>query len=104
MQADNNNSRGSSEEPPQLPWGTRFDDAELADLLERYTTWQAPWLLSLPGLDDPLREDLEHRAAKNARAIAQLWHIYPKIIDTTRLKAALVEARLRSSCEPPGDI
>lgn len=96
-------TRGSSDELPQLPWTTRFDAPGLRELVDRYTHWQAPWLLTLPGIDDALREELERRAAKNAPVVAQLWRIYPKVIDPERLEAALVEARLRASSARPGD-
>ncbi len=63
-------------------------------LLEDFEHWCAPWLLLLPNLDDERRRQLEPHACRQARVIADQYHLFPAIIDHGLFNAARVQARL----------
>jgi hypothetical protein len=85
---------------PALPWRCHWPDPEERELVAAYTRWQAPRLLTLPGLDDRRRAELELLARHQALTMAALWRVYPRVIHTELLTAARVEARLRGAVEP----
>ena len=75
--------------------GSEDEDSLVAD----YLAWSAPYLLTLP-LTDETRALCEQQAVKRALLVADLWQLYPKIVDTAAINAARVEARLRRSADP----
>jgi hypothetical protein len=68
-----------------------------ARLVRDFFDWQAPWLLTLQSLSETSRANLEQIGFRQALRVAQLYRLYPVILDEYRLRAALVEARLRTS-------
>jgi hypothetical protein len=83
-----------------LPLRTTWPDPDDAALVDDYLNWCAPRLLTLPGLDDPTRDRLEHAARGQALAVAGLFRLYPKILNPGLIDAARVEARLRRAAVP----
>jgi hypothetical protein len=63
--------------------------------VDEYLAWLAPYLLTLPGLPDPLRRDLEAKAAHHALLVDALWRLYPRVLDLELVRRARIEARLR---------
>lgn len=84
---------------PALTLRTEWQDAEDAALVADYIRWLSPYLLMLPGLDEALRARLERSAAKHALAVAKLWRLYPRLIDSAFVRRARVEAELRLAAE-----
>jgi hypothetical protein len=72
-----------------------WDDAEAADLCERYQRRLAPRLLMLQGLPPDIRERLEREARAHAFDVERFHPLYPDIVDRGLINAARVEARLR---------
>lgn len=66
-------------------------------LLDAYLEWQAPYLLLLQHLDTTQRRHYEQCAVRRAMAIENQYRLYPEILDPEAVKAARVEALLRSS-------
>ena len=58
-----------------------------------------PWLLLLTSLDDTKRVSLEQLARQRALDVARNHRLYPAIINEKEIKAALVEAMLRSNTQ-----
>ena len=65
------------------------------NLVRDYLDWSAPYLLTLPGLGDDLRDRLEHAARARAMEVEALYRLYPRFLNTDLLKAIRVEARMR---------
>jgi len=82
--------------PPLLLAATGHDAAHTA-LIADYLAWQAPWLLSLPRMENALRQQLEQQARQYALSVEKHHRLYPEIIDQQGIKAALVEALMRRS-------
>ncbi|NNJ93406.1 MAG: hypothetical protein HKP57_01500 [Halobacteria archaeon] len=72
-------------------------DALHAHLVHDFICWQAPWQLSLPGMDAAERGEFEQHARVQPLKLAHLYRLYPEIIDRAVIDAARVEARLRST-------
>lgn len=92
--------------PPLLLSMTGHDETHTA-LIADYLAWQAPWLLSLSRLDNPIRQQLEQQARQYALSVEKHYRLYPEIIDQQGIKAALVEALMRrnqGSVEPSKDV
>ncbi|HEB97242.1 MAG TPA: hypothetical protein ENI96_12545 [Sedimenticola thiotaurini] len=81
---------------PPLLLRDRWEDPAHQRLVDDYLEWRAAELLTLPGLDPGLRQRLERQARADAVAVARLWRLYPVIVDQQQIRAARVEARLRS--------
>ena len=79
---------------PPLLLATTGHDAAHTDLIADFLVWQAPCLLSLPTLEHATRQQLEQQARQQALAVEKQYRLYPKIIDPSAIKAALVEAVL----------
>ena len=80
--------------PPLLlreDWSDRREQALVSD----YIAWLSPYLLTLPGLDDALRRQLEGQAVHRALLVDAIWRLYPRILDQDLVNRARVEARLR---------
>lgn len=75
----------------------QHDDPALTALVQAFLQWQAPWLLLLQNLAQPVRYDLEQHARKQALLVEQYFRLYPAVIDESFLRAARVEAMLRKS-------
>jgi len=82
---------------PQLPLCERWGDALLDALVAEYVAWLAPYLLTLPMLDDARRRALEREAARDAVLVDRLWRLYPRVLDPELVRRARVEARLRAT-------
>ncbi len=79
------------------PLGLRNDwhDPLLSHLAADYHTWLAPLLLTLPDLDRSTRARLERAALERPTLVANLFRLYPEVIDADIVTRARVEARLR---------
>ncbi len=79
---------------PGLPLRTLWpEDADCA-LVGEWVDWVAPYLLTLPGIQDGLREHLEQQAARTPLLVDALWRLFPRVLDRDLLSRARVEARL----------
>lgn len=83
-----------SEAFPPLLLATQGHDAAHAALIADFHAWQSPWLLSLPRLSDTQRQALESQARQYALSIERHYRLYPRMVDESGVKAALVEAML----------
>jgi len=82
---------------PLLPLRPDWPAGLDADLVDDYLRWLAPYLLTLPALDDDLRRRLEQDAAADAMAVNSCWRLYPKVLDQDLIRRCRVEARLREA-------
>ncbi len=80
---------------PPLTLRSDWPQAHDAALVADYLAWLAPYLLTLPGLDDDTRRGLEASAVRHALAVDDLWRLYPRVLDPGLVTQARVEARLR---------
>jgi len=95
----------TDEEPRRLPdddfpalllreeWPRPLD----RDLVRDYLDWCAPYLLTLPGLNNTQRDRFEHAARPRALEVEAVHRLYPKIINPAVLTSIRVEARMRRS-------
>jgi hypothetical protein len=67
------------------------------DLVQDYLDWCAPYLLTLPDIDDEHRERLEHAARTRPLELDMLCRLYPKILNPELVKSIRVEAQIRRS-------
>lgn len=77
---------------PLLLLATTANDDRHRQLIADFHAWQAPWLLSLPYLNQEMRRALEQQARKQAHVVQKLHRLYPALGDAGTIKAALVEA------------
>ena len=77
--------------PLQTDWQQDRDRRLAADWID----WIAPYLLTLPGIDDRRRERLERQAVRDPLLVDALWRLYPKVLNPGLLRRARVEAQLR---------
>ena len=82
-------------ELPTLSVRSQWEGGDAQRLVDDYLAWLAPYLLTLPGLPDPLRRDLEANAAHHALLVDALWRLYPRVLDPGLVQRARIEARLR---------
>jgi len=66
-------------------------------LIQDFLAWQAPCLLLLQNLDTPARRRFERLATSRALSVDKQYRLYPAIVDEAAIKAARVEATLRSN-------
>lgn len=81
---------------PELPWRTVWDDPRANRLMAGYTAWQAPRLLTLFGLSQDLREELEHLACQQPHALYTWRGLIPEFADQPCLRAAMVQSVIQS--------
>ena len=74
-------------------WNSRLERLVIND----YHAWVSPLLLQLPGLSDSTRDRLEDVARMRGRWLLKRHRLLPKVMDTTRLNAILVSARLEET-------
>ncbi len=84
---------------PALLLAEDWPEPAAAALARDYFAWNAPYLLTLPGLGLETRGPLERAAAKRAVLTAALYRLFPEIIDPERLRAVRVEAKLREAAD-----
>ncbi len=82
---------------PPLGLATEWDDPLMQALAGDYLDWLAPLLLTLPDLQDAERAHLERAALNRAAVVADLYRLYPEVIDPRLIQRARVEARLRNA-------
>ncbi|BAN69728.1 hypothetical protein [endosymbiont of unidentified scaly snail isolate Monju] len=85
----------SADALPLLGLRTDWNDPLLGRLAADYHEWLAPLLLTLPDLDRDTRARLERAAIKRPTLVADLFRLYPEIVDVDIITRARVEARLR---------
>ncbi len=84
-----------ADQVPPLLLARHWADAGHRRLLDRYLHRQAPRLLTLHGLDETLRRELEQAAAEQPEAVERYVRLYPCIIDQALVRSTRVRARLR---------
>ncbi len=80
---------------PELLVRAHWPDPRVQALVHDYHLWQAPLLLTLPGLSRTTRAFWESLASTQAEAVLRHYRLYPEIVDKQMVDAALVEAQLR---------
>ena len=86
---------------PRLLLRKEWKSAADSGLVSDYLEWCAPWLLTLPDLDDATRSGLERAAQARALEVDARYRLYPRIVHHQLIDAARVEARLRRSAGSP---
>lgn len=82
---------------PRLGLREDWNHAQDSELARDYLDWCAPYLLTLPDLDDDRRAHLERAARARALVVETQYRLYPKILQSDLIEAARIEARLRAS-------
>ena len=82
---------------PELPVRDHWPSEAEQALMDRWIQRMAPRLLCLPYLEDATRARLEPLAREQAVDVDMLWRLYPRLMDNGFVKAARIEARLRTS-------
>jgi hypothetical protein len=80
---------------PPLLLREHWPDEAAGDLVRDYLDWCAPFLLTLPTLNDAQRERFEQAARNRALEVDHLHRLYPKVLNPGLVKAIRVEARMR---------
>lgn len=80
---------------PPLGLETTWDDPLTRALVADYVHWLAPLLLLLPLADLDQRIRLEQQARARAEMVADLFRLYPQVVQPELIEQARVEARLR---------
>lgn len=86
---------------PDLLLRAEWTERAQQGLVDAFLDWQAPWLLQLQDLAEPLRAQLEAAACHRVGEFAQCHRLYPVVLDEERLTTARVEARLRGATDIP---
>jgi hypothetical protein len=68
-----------------------------SSLVNEYIEWIAPSLLTLQNLTDVERIRLENCLNVQAVSVEHHWHLYPELVDETKLTAARVQCRLQKT-------
>jgi hypothetical protein len=79
---------------PVLPWHRDWTMPEQQQLIDDYTAYLSPYLLTLQHLDDALREQLEQLAVHHLDLIEFVYPLLPAVLDSGRMEVARVKARL----------
>ncbi|MDX2486117.1 MAG: hypothetical protein QNL03_01310, partial [Gammaproteobacteria bacterium] len=72
-------------------WPDKIDSS----MVNKYIEWIAPSLLTLQNLTDVERNRLENSLNVQAVSVEHHWHLYPEMVDETKLTAARVQCRLQ---------
>lgn len=80
---------------PAIGLSLEWPDADQLRLVWDYLEWNAPRLLTLPDMPDPLRQRLETAARGSALLVDAYHRLYPRVLNSGWIDAARVEARLR---------
>ena len=96
---------GTIADPAQFPlFGIASDwpDPLVERLAGDYIGWLSPLLLLLPITDTGQRSRLEQQARSRAELVADLYRLYPNVVQPELIEQARVEARLRraAGCHP----
>ena len=79
---------------PVLPLRSDWPADRDRALVAEWVNWVAPFLLTLPGIDDRLRGRLEREASNHPQLTDSLWRLFPKVLDPDRMRRVRVEAKL----------
>ena len=82
---------------PELLLREKWENDEAQLLVNDYLDWLSPALLTLPDISNEWRDRLEKAAYRQPLKVDELYHLYPKIINTKLMNQALVEAAIRKS-------
>ena len=75
----------------------QWSDAEDARRVDEFIQWTAPALLTLQHLNDEERRMLEDKVIQQATSIEYHWHLYPDILDESKINSARVKSRLEKA-------
>lgn len=84
--------------PPLLVEAARALRLEQS-VIRDYHAWLSPFLLCWPSLPDGVRGELEVMACQRPRWLLQVHRLLPRVIDTERIRSALVAARIEHAAE-----
>lgn len=79
---------------PVLPWRCDWPGPDEQQLVDDYTAYLSPYLLTLQRLDGALRERLERLAVQQFDLIDYVLPLLPEVLDAGRMEVARVKARL----------
>lgn len=79
-------------------WNNRLEQSVISD----YHRWMAPLLLLWPRLSSETRRKLEIQACENPRWLAKVHRLLPVRLDSERIQAALVAARMEAALDGTG--
>ena len=77
---------------PILPWRCDWPGADEQQLVDDYTAYLSPYLLTLQRLDDALRERMEQLAVQQFDLIDYVLPLLPEVLDPGRMEVARVKA------------
>jgi len=80
---------------PELLYNPSLLDNSLQQIANDFINWQAPRLLSLNGLSEPTRQQLEQATQLYALETRKRLSIYPRPLDQRILNKILVELKIR---------
>ena len=80
---------------PSFLISDNWPDEENSSMVNEYIEWIAPSLLTLQNLSDVERNRLENSLNVQAVSVEHHWHLYPEMVDETKLTAARVQCRLQ---------
>ena len=103
VNADIRNRTLPKEAFPPLLIREDWPDTTAQELINDYIEWQAPYLLTLPTLNDFQRKQLEQLAFRQCFKVEDQHKLWPKVIDEQRLKAILIEVKMRRSHPEAGN-
>jgi hypothetical protein len=79
---------------PQLLLRNDWSNESERNRTTHYLQWIAPALLTLQGLNDDVRRQLEAQLSTQAISIEHHWHLYPRVLDQKKLNACRVQSQL----------
>ena len=85
----------SAETFPMLGIRRDFDSQQEQKLINDYIQWLSPRLLTLPGINNHTRTQLEIAAQQHPLEVEKVYRLYPEVMDQSLLNKILVEAALR---------
>lgn len=85
----------SVDEFPSFLISDNWPDEGDSSMVNEYIEWIAPSLLTLQNISDVERIRLENSLNVQAVSVEHHWHLYPEMVDETKLTAARVQCRLQ---------